>query len=269
MGLDCVEFRERIGLFYPISRSIKRKKRLSLFDIVCVSLLVTHGLKILPLIVLLSICLTASPYYSTKNLEEISTWNGNCKLNTFNMEPVLKIMFLCFVISMLLIIAGVEVNPGPEDQLSDSFSSLSSETNNFSLLSRSNISFIHLNVQSILPKLNQLSIEYSNYEILSFTESWLRPSVSNEQVAIQNFNTFRNDRLDRVGGGVIVYVKDNINCQERPDLKVANLESIWLEIRLKNKTYLFGTFYMPPDCNQQDWEYFCHSIELALNLIKI
>jgi hypothetical protein len=38
-----------------------------------------------------------------------------------------------------------------------------------------------------------------------------------------------------MGGGVVVFVKDHINCKHRPDLQIENLECIWLEIKIKNE----------------------------------
>ena len=61
----------------------------------------------------------------------------------------------------------------------------------------------------------------------------------------------RRDRVDRLGGGVVVFVKDKINCVTRLDLHVGAVECIWLEIKINNKKYLYGTFYIPPNSGQQ------------------
>ena len=74
------------------------------------------------------------------------------------------------------------------------------------------------------------------HEILSFTESWLKPHISDDVLKIPGYSPpFRRDRIDRMGGGVIVYVKENVNCILRPDLQVGNIECLWLEVRVKNK----------------------------------
>jgi hypothetical protein len=39
-----------------------------------------------------------------------------------------------------------------------------------------------------------------------------------------------------MGGGVVDFVKDHINCKHRPDLQIGNLECIWLEIKIKKTT---------------------------------
>jgi hypothetical protein len=38
-----------------------------------------------------------------------------------------------------------------------------------------------------------------------------------------------------LGGGVVVFVKDEINCVTRLDLHVGSVECIWLEIKINNK----------------------------------
>jgi hypothetical protein len=52
---------------------------------------------------------------------------------------------------------------------------------------------------------------------------------------------FRRDRQNKTGGGVIVYVKEHINCNVRPDLQIDNIECLWIEIKLKKKR-----IYMEP-----------------------
>jgi hypothetical protein len=40
------------------------------------------------------------------------------------------------------------------------------------------VSFVDLNIQSIVPKLDLISTEFICHDILSFTETWLTPRVS-------------------------------------------------------------------------------------------
>ena len=113
------------------------------------------------------------------------------------------------------------MNPGPSDSdLSSSFGSISSTSTTVSNFIHNSVSFLHLNIQSITPKLDLIAAEYSCHEILSFTESWLRPHVSDDMLKIPGykFPPFRRDRVGKMGGGVVVFVKDHINCKHRPDL---------------------------------------------------
>ena len=106
-------------------------------------------------------------------------------------------------------------------------------------------------------------------KLLSFTESWLNENTSTDQQCLEipdyKFPPFRRDRSNKVGDGIIVFVKNTVNCTIRPDLHVGSLECIWLEIKLNNKKYLYGTFYIPPTSDLQTWRNIEHSIDLALN----
>ena len=97
--------------------------------------------------------------------------------NRFCFHQFLDIFFIA-VIAFLLIISGVESNPGqhpPTDSIIDVQSSTSdlSITPSISAMLSSSISFIHLNIQSLVQKLDLISAEYADFDILSFSESWL------------------------------------------------------------------------------------------------
>ena len=74
---------------------------------------------------------------------------------------------------------------------------------------------------------------------------------------------FRTDRSDDAYGGVIIYVKNNIPCKRRTDLEVDGVESVWLEMKLKNKTVLFATFYRAPNSTSEVQTKIESSLDLA------
>ena len=67
--------------------------------------------------------------------------------------------------------------------------------------------FTHLNIRSLLPKLSQLklTIKDTNAAVLSFSETWLDDSISDNEVEIEGCNIVRLDR-NREGGCVCVYM---------------------------------------------------------------
>ena len=167
---------------------------------------------------------------------------NNCTHNTLKQNRTLiglnNFAYFCIVLYILLIISGVEQNPGPSlSESSRSLSSVSDLSSDCSVF-KNNVSFLHLNVQRIVPKLDIITAEYSIYDILSFFESWLKPNVNDETLKLPGykFPSFRRDRQNKTGGGVIVYVKEHINCIVRPD----NIECLWMEIKFKNKKYLYS-----------------------------
>ena len=87
--------------------------------------------------------------------------------------------------------------------------------------------------------------------------------------AISNWNLlkkpYRNDRNHKAGGGVAIYVKENIFSEEKPEFKINGLECVWVKIHVKGTNILFGNFYRPPDSDNQTWEKINYSIDLAIN----
>ncbi|MCG8049353.1 MAG: reverse transcriptase domain-containing protein [Candidatus Thiodiazotropha endolucinida] len=113
-----------------------------------------------------------------------------------------------------------------------------------------NLSVVHYNVQSILSKLDILHTELYEFDILTFTETWLSPAVATEDLMLQSYNT--PERKDREGdshGGLILYVKEGVHYKRRTDLELRNIECIWIELANVNKHILLGVFYRPPNSN--------------------
>ena len=66
----------------------------------------------------------------------------------------------------------------------------------------------------------------------------MKPNISTDSLKLPGYKPpYRRDRIDRLGGGVVVFVKDEINCVTRLDLQVGSVECIWLEIKINN-TYM-------------------------------
>ena len=56
-----------------------------------------------------------------------------------------------------------------------------------------------------------LLIEEHQIDIIGLTESWSHEGILDGEVSFDGFNLFRRDRSDgRRGGGVMLFVKDNI-----------------------------------------------------------
>lgn len=215
------------------------------FDIFCAYLFTYYGSRALPLTLIVFITGHSSP---SSIIKEETSYREDSTIGAESTVLSLDIRaYLLFVLCLLLIISGIEINPGPlSSDSSSSLSSASSISSSINNLMTTSFSFLQLNIQSIIPKLDMVVAEYSCHDILSFTESWLKPDITTDSLKIPAYKApFRRDRIDRMGGGVIVYVKDEINCITRNDLQVGIVECIWLEVKLRNKKYLYGTFIRP------------------------
>ena len=259
IGID--QYRMRVGLFKPNRQ--QSKCYLNLCEILCIGLIInTRNKKHALLAAVLISCLPEfkvenNLIASTCKVDDFPKQNTNVlsyiiNENRFCFHQFLNIFFKA-VIVFLLIIAGVETNPGPNpptNSITDVQSSMSdlSITSSISAMFSSSISFLHLNIQSLVPKLDLISAEYADFDILSFSESWLNRSHTDESLKLLNYQTpFRKDRgPNKSGGGVILYVKGNINVSRRDDLDFDDLEDIWVQIKINGKRILFGIFYIPP-----------------------
>lgn len=107
---------------------------------------------------------------------------------------------------------------------------------------------LHLNARSVLPKMSELKLiaNKTNAAILSISETWLDESVTDQEVHIENYSVLRSDR-NRNGGGVCMYIRDDLAFSILQDVKTEDMESIFIELLLpKTKPIVVGSCYRPP-----------------------
>ena len=114
---------------------------------------------------------------------------------------------------------------------------------------------MHQNLNGLLSKLSaiQLMIDSisNNVDLFGITVSHLTPSINDSELQITNYNLIRRDRELGQGGGVCVYIRNDLNYQRRHDLECKNIEHIWLEIFITHsKPILVCFLYRPPDTSK-------------------
>ena len=128
----------------------------------------------------------------------------------------------------------------------------------------------HINIQGINNKIDQvrllLSSELNQIQILGLSETKLQNYHPDTFYEIDGYQTpFRRDRKEKEGGGILVYVKNGVQCKRRPDLENEQLECIWLEVKpIKSKPFLVGQIYRPPSSGITWNEIFEEGIENVL-----
>ena len=140
-----------------------------------------------------------------------------------------NLLFLALVILLLILRAG-DVHPNPGPQSNESSCSVSTTSDIYNFLNHPNhVSTVHYNVQSISNKLDTLIAEFSFFDILSFSETWLHDEFSSDELIFPSFYPpERKDRTDDRYGGVILYVKNTLSYIRRHDLEPNRLECIWI-----------------------------------------
>ena len=122
----------------------------------------------------------------------------------------------------------------------------SNSLNNIRISNANRLIIAQLNINSLKSKFDALkNIISGKIDILVITESKLDKSFLTNEFLIEGFSVpFRCDREYSKGGGVIIYVREDIPCRELKSLKKPdNFEGIVLEINLrKAKWLLFGGY---------------------------
>ena len=82
------------------------------------------------------------------------------------------------------------------------------------------IHFAHLNIQHLMPKIDELRYHLDQQNvphIFGFSETFLNENVKDSELIVHNFIFERRDRGSK-GGGIIVYISENIPYKRRFDL---------------------------------------------------
>jgi hypothetical protein len=85
-----------------------------------------------------------------------------------------------------------------------------------------------LNIQHLLPKLDEVKLllnQENSVNIFGLCETFLTSSVSNDDLNIYGFVFERKDRCVKSGGGILVYLSDDIPFIRRTDLESNDIEN--------------------------------------------
>ena len=99
------------------------------------------------------------------------------------------------------------------------------DSNLFECFQRKGLHFIHINVRSLVHKISELRLiaTKTRAAVISISETWLDDSVSDSEISISNYCLVRRDR-NMNGGGVCVFVRNDIPFSRRTDLDSDDLE---------------------------------------------
>ena len=91
----------------------------------------------------------------------------------------------------------------------------------------------------------------NHFDNLKINETKIDSSILDAEIHIDNYTIVRFDR-NRFGGGVAIYIKNNIPYTERKDLVPDYLEMTCVEItRQHSKPLLIATWYRSPVPNSE------------------
>ena len=167
-------------------------------------------------------------------------------------------VFFIFVLQILLIISGIETNPGPTH-------------------SKKNLSFAVWNLDSIpardyarIPLIESFQATY-DFDFFGVCESSLTGNIPNENILIEGFShdPIRADKPeDSRNGGVCLYFKENLPIRSRSDLATLP-ETIVAEIKLNRKKNFFVLSYRHPNIPSSEFDEYVKSLETIYEKINL
>lgn len=134
------------------------------------------------------------------------SWDNGTDSKKITHRFYYKQTFKCVITLLLLISGNVDSNPGP-------VRSMECLQTPADFLNRSGIGFVHMNVRSLLPKIDLVRIwaMSTNADVMVLSETWLGRSIPDSHIFIDGYNIFRADRRAK-GGGVAIYVRNTIQA---------------------------------------------------------
>ena len=116
------------------------------------------------------------------------------------------------------------------------------------------LSLIHMNARSLNKNFDSIellltSLQNFPFSLIGVSETWLHNN-SPPLFTLESYKMLRSDRKHGKGGGVAIYIRNDIRFKLRSDLQIENTEYIFIEILNNNaKNAIVGVIYRPPSRN--------------------
>lgn len=171
------------------------------------------------------------------------------------------LFFFSLINRILLIIGGIESNPGDSPPPTSRFS------------------FATFNIDSLLARdgCKLAAIEgidsIYKFDLFGICESYLTPSIENQQISLEGFSPepFRSDCPSlgsRPKGGVCLYYKDHVPIKRRTDLEFLE-ECIICEIVIQKKKFFYILAYRSPNQSVELFSNFMAKLQLTFEKINL
>ena len=159
--------------------------------------------------------------------------------------PTHSVRRKCMIVLLLLLSGNIELNPGPD---------INCLRTPCDFKSRSGLGVVHLHVRSLLPKLDLVKIWASSTDtdVLVLSETWLKKSITDKDIAIKGYNVFRCDR-PRKGDGIAIYVRQKFYVTVQSSLSLSRqFEFLALKLELLNGLFItIVGCYRPPAASSE------------------
>ena len=109
---------------------------------------------------------------------------------------------------------------------------------------------VHQHISGLTGRIDELRLIVSelrsSLQFMSFSETWAHKDIADSELGIPGYKLFRRDRGNK-GGGLAVYVRNDMKVMRCPDIEESTIEGLWVEVcPPKSRSFIVGTFYKPP-----------------------
>ena len=112
---------------------------------------------------------------------------------------------------------------------------------------------IHLNVRSLSQHFedlcNLLDSSAFVFYVIGCSETWFTTQTDANFFQIPGYNLISDNHIHSIAGGVALLVKSKKNFCVRDDLKINQIENIWVE----TQDMIIGVIYKPPSFSNLDF----------------
>ncbi len=110
----------------------------------------------------------------------------------------------------------------------------------------------HVNAQSLLCHFDEFTTIFGSniFDLILISETWLKPHINNKSIELQGYSVYRNDRLHKGGGGVMIYVKSHLptNVLYVSDTsREGRPEYMFLDVSVNGTHFLVSVCYRAPN----------------------
>lgn len=126
------------------------------------------------------------------------------------------------------------------------------------------LNILNFNAQCLISQKQKTKISYlkelarnDKLSVLGLTETWLRESVKDEEVHMEDFNIFRSDRVSNTNknfphGGVLIYIRDNLTVHDVKTYSDGECDAI--SITIKSIECKISVIYRPPNATNNSFQ---------------
>ena len=107
-----------------------------------------------------------------------------------------------------------------------------------------------LNIRGLLGKYEEMCtmLNQCKFDILGLCETFLNDEIQEYVYKIEGYNTVYKHR-NRHGGGVLMYIKEDVKFELIEMNVCKNVESIWIKTNVKSECIAIGVMYRPPSAD--------------------